>query len=98
MTHTKDEALRLANELDAYHTAPHHKQAAAELRRLHDVELHLAQVERGFDKLITQRDALQSVNAELLDALKLARLVVNPANAYGIAIEAAITKATGETK
>ena len=98
MTHTKDEALRLANELDAYHTAPHHKQAAAELRRLHDVELHLAQVERGFDKLITQRDALQSVNAELLDALKLARLVVNPANAYGIAIEAAIAKATGETK
>lgn len=29
------EALRLADELDAYHTAPHHKQAAAELRRLH---------------------------------------------------------------
>jgi hypothetical protein len=26
--------MRLANELDAYHTAPHHKQAAAELRRL----------------------------------------------------------------
>ncbi len=31
---TKPEAMRLANELDAYHTAPHHKQAAAELRRL----------------------------------------------------------------
>ena len=29
------EALRLAKELDAYHTAAHHKQAAAELRRLH---------------------------------------------------------------
>ena len=28
------EALRLADELDAYHTAPHHKEAAAELRRL----------------------------------------------------------------
>ena len=41
---------------------------------------------------------LHSVNAELLDALKLARLVVNPAHAYGIAIEAAIAKATGETK
>jgi hypothetical protein len=39
---------------------------------------------------------LHSVNAELLDALKLARLVVNPAHAYGIAIEAAIAKATGE--
>jgi hypothetical protein len=30
----KTEAQRLAAELDAYHTAPHHKQAAAELRRL----------------------------------------------------------------
>ena len=30
----QSEAMRLANELDAYHTAPHHKQAAAELRRL----------------------------------------------------------------
>ena len=28
------EFQRLADELDAYHTAPHHKQAAAELRRL----------------------------------------------------------------
>ena len=36
---------------------------------------------------------LHSVNAELLDALKLARLVVNPAHAYGIGIEAAIAKA-----
>ena len=43
---TQPEALRLADELDAYHTAPHHKQGAAELRRL------------------------QSVNAELLNALK----------------------------
>jgi len=32
------EAQRLANELDAYHVAPHHKQAAAELRRLDEVE------------------------------------------------------------
>jgi len=30
----QSEAQRLADELDAYHTAPHHKQAAAELRRL----------------------------------------------------------------
>jgi len=28
------EAQQLADELDAYHTAPHHKEAAAELRRL----------------------------------------------------------------
>lgn len=35
------EALRLAKELDAYHTAAHHKQAAAELRRLHEVNTAL---------------------------------------------------------
>ena len=29
------EALRLAQELDAYHTRAEHKMAAAELRRLH---------------------------------------------------------------
>jgi hypothetical protein len=34
----KSEALRLAQELDAYHTMACHKQAAAELRRLHAVE------------------------------------------------------------
>jgi hypothetical protein len=33
----KSEALRLAQELDAYHTMACHKQAAAELRRLHDL-------------------------------------------------------------
>lgn len=32
---TRSYALRLAQELDAFPTAPHHKQAAAELRRLH---------------------------------------------------------------
>ena len=41
---------------------------------------------------------LYEANQAMLDALKLARLVVNPAHAYGIAIEAAIAKATGETK
>ena len=29
----QSEAQRLADELDAYHTASHHKQASAELRR-----------------------------------------------------------------
>ena len=33
---TQPEALRLADELDAYHMAPHHKQGAAELRRLYE--------------------------------------------------------------
>jgi hypothetical protein len=88
------EALRLADALETEKIGTTLLDAsAAELRRLHDVELHLAQVERGFDKLITQRDALHSVNSELLDALKLAQLIVNPAHAYGIAIQAAITKA-----
>jgi hypothetical protein len=38
---TQPEALRLAEDLDAYHTAPHHKKAAAELRRLHSVNAEL---------------------------------------------------------
>jgi hypothetical protein len=37
----QSEAKRLADELDAYHTAPHHKQAAAELRRLAKVNAQL---------------------------------------------------------
>ena len=40
----KPEALRLAEDLDAYHTRPHHKQAAAELRRLHSVNAELLEV------------------------------------------------------
>jgi hypothetical protein len=68
---TQPEALRLADLIDHGSTSTQiERETAAELRRLHDVELHLAQVERGFDKLITQRDALHSVNAELLEALK----------------------------
>ena len=38
---TQPEALRLAQELDAYHTMACHKQAAAELRRLHAVNAEL---------------------------------------------------------
>ena len=38
---TQTEALRLADALDAYHTAAHHKQAAVELRRLHLVNAEL---------------------------------------------------------
>jgi len=35
------ETLRLAQDLDAYHTRPDHKLAAAELRRLHAVNAEL---------------------------------------------------------
>ena len=41
---TQPEALRLAQELDAYHTMACHKQAAAELRRLHAVNAELLEV------------------------------------------------------
>lgn len=37
MTDKQPEALRLADELDAYRTRSCHKEAAAELRRLHEV-------------------------------------------------------------
>ena len=83
------EALRLADEL----TTPHmevHREAAAELRRLHD-ENKLLHERHSFNNREFVR--LHSVNSELLDALKLAQLIVNPAHAYGIAIEAAIAKA-----
>ena len=38
---TQPEALRLADDLDAYHTRSEHKEAAAELRRLHEVNAEL---------------------------------------------------------
>ena len=57
------EARRLAHNLDSEDVdLCNLPDAAAELRRLHDVELHLKQVERGFDKL-------HALNAELVGAL-----------------------------
>jgi hypothetical protein len=44
----RPEALRLAQELDAYHTMACHKQAAAELRRLHAVNAELLEALRVF--------------------------------------------------
>ena len=52
----KPEALRLADDLDAYHTRSCHKEAAAELRRLH------AENER----LHAQRDALLAEHQQTL--------------------------------
>ena len=54
---TRPEALRLADALDAYHTAAHHKQAAVELRRLHLVNAELL-------------EALEDAAAALFDAGK----------------------------
>jgi hypothetical protein len=61
------EALRLAKELDAYHTAPHHKQAAAELCRLY--ELAQEQHTEIYGLRLKVRN-LHSVNADLLEAAK----------------------------
>jgi hypothetical protein len=67
MNTQQPEALRLANELDAYHTAPHHKQAAAELCRLYG----LAQEQHTeiYGLRLKVRN-LHSVNADLLKALE----------------------------
>ena len=71
---TRSYALRLAQELDAFPTAPHHKQAAAELRRLLAVE--------------TQRDALLEalralVHNEGLDAYSYLDKGIGTATAAG---------------
>ncbi len=44
------EALRLADEMDAYHTRSCHKEAAAELRRLHAENERLKQALQAFAK------------------------------------------------
>jgi hypothetical protein len=61
------EAQRLVRELDAYHTAPHHKQAAAELRRL---EGESERKSDAIQRLWRERDDLMAVNAQLLEALE----------------------------
>jgi hypothetical protein len=62
----KSEALRLAQELDAYHTMACHKQAAAELRRLHAVNAELlealkAMLENGQDYTATRDKARAAI-------------------------------------
>jgi hypothetical protein len=96
---TQPEALQWADKFEKVHgkTYP----PISVLRRLHDVELHLAQVERGFDKLLTERDALHLANAELLEALKsiLEDMDSEHGTDYDYAkARAAIAKATGVTK
>jgi hypothetical protein len=70
----QSEAQRLADLLDAYHTAPHHKQAAAELRRLHDRHKKWESVTQfmqdAIDKMESDVLRLEAVNAQLLEALR----------------------------
>ena len=61
------EALRLAQELDAYHTRSCHKEAAAELRRLHaDAEESEALRERLSALLTSTAIALRGPAPELV--------------------------------
>jgi hypothetical protein len=53
MSTQQTEAQRLADELGAYHTAPHHKQAAAELRRLDAVNAQLLEALRDMVNTLT---------------------------------------------
>jgi hypothetical protein len=55
-------AIELADELDAYHTRPHHRLAAMELRRL---DARVNDLEEGVRHLL-------KVNAELLRAAQQA--------------------------
>jgi hypothetical protein len=78
----QERALRLAQELDAYHTMACHKQAAAELRRLHDLNGELL-------------EALQSI-ADCCDEDHAARdYASRQTEIRGIA-RAAIARAEGE--
>jgi len=72
---TQPEALRLAHELDAYHTQSCHKEAAIELRRLHAENAALREANEAFGKrqewwnermfaLEQQRDALMEAEVE----------------------------------
>ena len=72
----KPEALRLADELDAYHNAPHHKLAAIELR-CHHYELRRLHAENerlreALDNLISACE-LPGDHCEVAQALPHAK-------------------------
>jgi hypothetical protein len=67
------EALRLAQELDAYHTMACHKQAAAELRRLSAVNQELLEALRPFTKAtLTYNGAIIGLMREDFDNARAA--------------------------
>jgi hypothetical protein len=101
----KSEALRLADDLDAWTLGKptHHREAAAELRRLHGLDFALRDCELALQKMATKyMDAVDQRDA-LLEALRqIAKIGNQP---YGTDYEeideareiarAAITKAEG---
>lgn len=74
------EALRLAHWLQwpFNNQAAQRDAAAAELRRLNDVELHSKQLERGFDKQAKKIEQLEAANAELLKAQTMGQSLNTP--------------------
>ena len=71
---TQPEALRLAQELDAYHTRSCHKEAAAELRRLRasceDYAQHKQRQDQRVLELAERVLELKDQRDALLEALK----------------------------
>jgi hypothetical protein len=67
---TQPEALRLAQELDAYHTRSCHKEADAELRRLHGLDFALRNCEQALKNMATKYMDTVDQRDVLLEALK----------------------------
>jgi hypothetical protein len=65
----QERALRLAQELDAYHTMACHKQAAAELRRLHAENERLTNLCYDYTGQITALRAAEQMRTRI-DAMK----------------------------
>ena len=108
---TQPEALRLADDLDAWTLGKptHHREAAAELRRLHD---ELAESQKWRDREEARAEHAEAQRDELLYALKDATNAIEHWGAYASdyfqqkwdlqsdinAARAAIARAEGEEK
>lgn len=88
----KPDALWLADELDAEpRSAAHHDAAAAELRRLHDIEKAYASACELIDEQDKKLVEIERQRDALLEALKLAKSIIgHPDDAHSQMIDAAI--------
>jgi hypothetical protein len=68
MSTQQPEALRLAEDLDAYHTRPHHREAAAELRRLNSVNAESLQALREISTAENRRRMAEIARAAIAKA------------------------------
>ena len=103
----QSDALRLADELDAYHTASHHKEAAAELRRLHQLaldqqgEIYALNMARSVEQKTAalKRDALLEALRSLLSYANVLEMRLADADGEHRAMQearAAVRAAEGE--